>query len=89
MKIIVFLIIWFSLDYGISDPLFTHLWTLSTAFVLMQVKTGFNTHIFHYILPFLYKSGMTSIIYHNYDESFIETIPLTLSYAVRIPLNSF
>ena len=55
----------------------------------MQVKTGFNIPIFHYILPFLYKIGMISIIYHNYDESFFETIPPQLSYAVRIPLNSF
>ena len=46
-----------------SDPLFTCLWTLSTAFVVMQAKIGFDTHIFSYILPFFY------------SKSFIENIP--------------
>ena len=68
-----------------SDPLFTHFWTLSMTFALMQVKTGFDTPIFNYILPFLYKSGMISIIYHKYGESFFEIIPLSVSYAMRIP----
>ena len=54
-----------SIDYGILDTLLSYLWTLSTVFVLMQVKTDFDTLIFNYILPFLYKSGMISIIYHN------------------------
>ena len=53
------------------DPLFIHLWTLSAAFVLMKVKTGFGTHICNYVLLFLYKSGMIStmnVIYHKYDH---------------------
>ena len=33
--------------------------------------------IFNYILTFLYKSGMTSIIHHKYSESFFEIIPLS------------
>ena len=33
-----------------SYPLFTHLWTLSMAFGLLQVKTSFHTPIFNYIL---------------------------------------
>ena len=73
------------MDYGISDSSFTHLWTLSTAFVLMQVKTGFDTVIFNYNLPFLYKSEMISIIYHKYSKSFIKIILLLASYAMRIP----
>ena len=67
-----------------SDPLFTHLWALSMAFVLMQVKTGFDTPIFNYILPFFFKSGMILTIYHKYSKSFIENIPLPASYAIRI-----
>ena len=35
----------FFTDYGILDPLFTHLWTLYMALLLMQVKAGFNTPI--------------------------------------------
>ena len=38
VKIIVFQMICFSKEYGISDNLFIHLWTLSTNFFLMQVK---------------------------------------------------
>ena len=48
-------IICFSIDCGMPDPLFTHLWTLSTTFELMQVKTGFDTTILNYILPFFPK----------------------------------
>ena len=39
-------------------------------------------------LPFLYKSGMLSIIYHKY-ESFIQTIPLKASYDMRITFQFF
>ena len=53
------------------------------AFVLRHVKTGFDTPIFNYILPILYKSGMMSIIYYKYSKSFIEIIPLLVSYAMR------
>ena len=81
-------IIGFSIDYDITGPLFTHLWTLSTAFVLMQVKTGFDKLIFNYTLPFLHKSRMISIIYHKYGELFFEIIPLPLPYAMRIPWNN-
>ena len=52
----------FSIDDGLSDPLFTHLLTLSTTFVLILVKRGFDTPIFWY------KSEMISIIYHKYGE---------------------
>ena len=41
----------FSADYDILEPLFIHLWALSTAFVLMQVKTGFDTPIFNCNYP--------------------------------------
>ena len=75
----------FSNDYRISDPSFAHLWTLFMAFLLMQVKKGFDTPIFNYILPFLYKSGMISFIYHKYGKSFIEIISLPASYAMRTP----
>ena len=67
-----------------SDPLFTHLRTLSTAFVLMQVKTGFDTPIFKLYFTLFFKSGMISTIYHKYSKSFIENIPLPASYAIRI-----
>ena len=71
-----------------SDPLFTHLWTLSMAFVLMQVKTGFDTPIFNYILHFFFKSGMISVIYHIYSKSFIEIIMVTLM-EIRTVLDLF
>ena len=35
-------------------------------FLLMQVKAGFDTPIVNYILPFLYKNGVISIIYYKY-----------------------
>ena len=73
------------MNYDISDPLFTHLWVLSTAFVLMQVKTGFATPIFNYIIPFLYKSEIKPIIYHKYGKSIIKIILLSASYATKIP----
>ena len=68
VKITVFQIIFFSIDLETLDPLFTHLWILSMAFVLMQVKTGFAARLFNYMLPFLYKSGIISIIYQKYGE---------------------
>ena len=40
----------------------------------MQTKTGFDTPIFNYVLSFVYEIGMTSIIYHIFDKSFIEII---------------
>ena len=70
----------FSRDCSISDLLFTNLWTLSTAFVLIYVKTGFDAPILNYILPFLYQSGVISIIYYKYGKSFIEIIPLPVLY---------
>ena len=42
----------------IPDPLFTHLWTLSTDLVLIQVKESFDTPTFNYILPVLYITEM-------------------------------
>ena len=72
-----------------SDPLFTHIWAFSMAFVLMQVKTGFYTPRFNYILPFFFKSGMMSTIYHKYSKHFIEVIPLPASDAIRIYWNNF
>ena len=75
----------FSRDYGISDPLFIHLWTLFTAFILMQVKAGLDTPMFNYILPVLYKDVMISIIYQIYRKSFIELITLPAHYAMRVP----
>ena len=59
----------FSIDYDISDSLFTLLWTISTAFVMLQVKTGFDKAIFNYILPFLYKN-----IYEKYQLFLINTV---------------
>ena len=55
----------------------------------MQAKTGFDTPIFNYILPFLYKSQMISSIYHKYGKSIIEIILLLASYAMGIPWNNF
>ena len=75
----------FSIDYGISHPLFIHLWTLSTAFVLMLVKTGFDTPIFNRILAFLYKSEMISILHRKYNKSITEIILLPTLHAMRIP----
>ena len=89
VKITVFQIICFSTGYVISDPLFTFLWALSTVFVFMQVKAGFDTPIFNNILPFLYKSGMISIIYHKFSKSLTEIMPLSASYDIRIPWNNF
>ena len=60
----------------ISDLLFTYLWTLSTVLVFTLVKTSFDLLILNYILPFLYKSGIISIIYHKYGKSVIKIIPL-------------
>ena len=57
-----------------SDPLFTCLWTFSTAFVLMQVKTGLYTHI-QLCFTLFFKSGMISTTYHKYSKFFIENIP--------------
>ena len=59
------------------------------AFVLTQVKIDLDTHILNYGLPFLYKNAMISIIYHKYGKSFIETIPLPASCAMKIPSNNF
>ena len=50
-EIKIFQMIYFSADYDILEPLFIHLWALSTAFVWMQVKTGFDTPIFNYNYP--------------------------------------
>ena len=73
----------------ISDPLFTHLWTLSTAFDLIQVKAGFDTLIFSYLLLFLYKSGIISIIYYQYGKSFIDIIPYSASYTMSFSLTDY
>ena len=62
---------------------------LSMTFILMQVKTGFDTPMFNYILPFLCKSRMISIIYHKYGKSFFEIIPMTVPFALRTPWNNF
>lgn len=55
----------------------------------MQVKTGFDTTISNYILPFFYESEMISIIYVKHSKSLIEIIPLPASYTVRVPRNNF
>lgn len=49
------------------------------ALALMQVKAVFDTRIFNYILGFLSKDGMTSIIYNKYGKTFIEIIALSVS----------
>ena len=67
-----------------SDPLFIHLRTLSTAFVLVLVKTGFDTPIFNYILPFSSKSGIISTIYLKHSKFFIENTLFPASYAMKI-----
>ena len=56
------------------------------AFVLMQVKTRFDTPIFNCFSLFLCKSGMISIIYHKYDKSFTEIIPISSSYSMILSL---
>ena len=61
----VFQIICFSIDYDIPDPLLTYIWTLSTAFLFMQVKSGFDTPILNYILPFLYNSEIIQLFTIN------------------------
>ena len=53
------------------------------AFLMMQVKTGFDEPICNYILPFLCKSGKVSVIYHKYGKSFIEIISLSASCTIR------
>lgn len=78
-KKIVSQIFSFFIDHGISGPLLTHLWILPMALALMQVKAGFDTRIFNYILGFLSKDGMTSIIYNKYGKTFIEIIALSVS----------
>ena len=55
------------------DPLFPHLWTLSAAFVLMQVKTGFDTPIFNYILPFFSKVEWYQLFTINTVNFFLKT----------------
>ena len=55
------------------------------AFVLMQVKAGFDKPIFNFNQPFLYKGGMISVIYHKYGQSFIEISLRPVTYAMRIP----
>ena len=87
LKIMVFKIICFSIDYGVSDSLFTHLWTSSTAFILVQVKASFYTPIFNYLLLFLYKSGMIPIVYHKYVNHLLKSLPAF--YAMRKPWNNF
>ena len=71
VRIIVFQIIYYSIDYGKSDPLVSHRWALLRLSSWFKRKQGTHVCIFNYILPFLYKSGMTSIIYHKYGKSFI------------------
>ena len=66
------------------DPSFIHLWTLSTAFVLMHVKTDFVIFILNYILPFLYKGRMILIVYHKYGTLFTEIFPLPAFCAMRV-----
>ena len=89
VKIIVSHCHLFSIDYGMSDPLLTHLWTWSTAFVLMQLKTGFATPIFRLYFNLFSKSGMISTIYHKYSKSFIENIPFPAPYTIGIYWNNF
>ena len=64
-------------NYGISNPLFTHLWKIFITFLLMQAKTGFLYHIKHYFTLF--------INYHKHGKSFIKIIQLPASYALRRP----
>ena len=73
---------------SISGPLFTHLWTLTTDFVLIQVNAGSDLHIFKFILPSLYESRLILLIYKKYGKSFVEIIPVQACYG-RIPWNEF
>ena len=68
--------IFFSIDYGLSHPLFNHLWKFSTDFFLKQVNTDSDTPLFNSILPSFYKSGSISKIYNKYGAPFIEIVPL-------------
>ena len=77
-----------STNTNISGPLFTHLWTLTTDFVLIQVNAGSDLHIFKFILPSLYESRLILLIYKKYGKSFVEIIPVQACYG-RIPWNEF
>ena len=70
---------------GISDPLFTRLWTLTTDFALIGVNAGSDLPIFNFILPSLYESRLILLIYKKYGKSFAEIIPLPACYDMRIP----
>ena len=70
---------------GISDPLFTHLWTLTTDFALIQANPGSDLPIFSFILPSLYESRLILFIYKKYGKSLVEIIPRPACYGMRIP----
>ena len=68
---------------GISDPLFTR--TLSTDIALIQVNAGSDLPTFNFILPCFYETRLILLIYKKYGKSFVEIIPFTACYGIRIP----
>ena len=79
VRIIVFQIICYSIDYGKSDPLFSHLWILLRLSSWFKRKQGTHICIFNYILPFSYKSGMAQLFT-------ISTVNFYLNYFTSIVL---
>ena len=48
---------------GITDPLFTGFWTLTTDFVVIKVNASSYLPIFKFILPSLYEGLLILLIY--------------------------
>ena len=71
---------------------FRHLWELSTAFVLMQVSTGFDAPYLAILCPIYTKVEWTlnSLnIYPKYGKLFIETMTLPASYVMTRLWNDY
>ena len=70
-----------------SDHLFTHLWIVSTGFVLMQAKTSFDTPIFRLYFTFFSKMEWHQLFTINTVNILLQTFHfqrLTFSEYVEI-----
>lgn len=94
VKIIDIQTICFSLDYGISNLLFTDLGALSTSFVLIQVNTGSDAPIFNIFYPVCAKVGWhqqftTNTVnnllklFHSWDLMICEYLEIVFQFKFR------
>ena len=87
------------LSYDLSDHLFFYrLWHIRS-FIHPSLDIIYRLSLdasenrlwyaqFQLYFTFLYKSRMILIIYHKYDKSFMENIPIPAFYSIRIPRNN-